>query len=105
MGSTKQSGGYGIAAQAFYDGGCSGEITVTLAEAIADLKGVDQKDLLPLSQQINTEALNSIFCRLKSGGNAGIGQVSFVYEGLFVEVNSTGEIRIYEIDHAPGAFL
>lgn len=68
-------------------------LSVTVADAVATLRGVDVTDLEPLHYSINADALERLF-EPRPDGLRDDGSVSFEYSGCLVTVTAAGEIRV-----------
>lgn len=66
------------------------DLTVVVIERVADDKGVDPRDLDPLHEVIDPDALNALF----SDDDHTVRKVVFRYQGYDVTVESDGRVRL-----------
>lgn len=60
-----------------------------VVETVAQAKGVDPRDLAPLANELDTDALNMLLTL-----SDGVVEVSFAYEGYTITVRSTGRVGL-----------
>lgn len=80
----------------WYDPDSDASVTNVILEGASEVKGEPISGLETLQYSIDTDSLESIFCPLQSGGFGAIGELKFMYDGLMVEVHSSGSIHIIE---------
>lgn len=61
-------------------------ISMDVVQTVADEKGVDPRELPPLNEYIDTDALNELVNRSKEDSTSAI-DVTFTYSGLVVRVH------------------
>lgn len=65
--------------------------------ALAAITGVEQEELLPLHNTIDTDALDALFAPTIDGRTRTGGQVTFTHTGYTVTVRPGGEIAVRSV--------
>lgn len=83
-----------------YDWESPVSLTTAIVEVVAEVDGVDPRDLDRLTEAVDPEALDAIFAPSPTGGARHQGRVSFVYAGHRVTVHGSGDIEVRPADPA-----
>jgi hypothetical protein len=70
------------------------DLVMTIIESVSKLKGVDPKQLTPLVEAINPDALGRLFADSLDGESRDGGYVTFPYAGCQVTVHADGEVVV-----------
>lgn len=82
--------------------GDGASVSAAIIAVVSDEAGVDPVVLPPLYDQIDPDALDTLFAS-KNGDLCRTGSVTFVYAGYVVEVVCDGEPTITLDEHSPDA--
>ncbi|MFB6155133.1 MAG: HalOD1 output domain-containing protein, partial [Haloferacaceae archaeon] len=70
------------------------DLIMTIVEAVSRLQGVSSRELTPLVEAINPDALERLFSDSLRGDARESGYVTFPYAGCQVTVHADGEVVV-----------
>ncbi|WP_433632005.1 HalOD1 output domain-containing protein [Halomicrococcus sp. NG-SE-24] len=80
----------------------SESLTDQVIAAVADAADCSQRELPPLSEAINPDALDCLFAPTYSGETRTDGRVTFEYAGYEVDIHSSGDVSTNLVKKADG---
>lgn len=82
-----------IAATTEFEWDSDGSVPVAVVETVASVTGQSPTEMEPLSEVVDTDALDQLFTSRRSTPRH-LGCVQFQYQGYLVEVSATGSVRV-----------